>query len=125
MKINQVNYQKTFNLGNYSSERIGVDITLNEGDDAKEALATAKQLVEEYHVQGYAAREAAVPVIVATPLPQPKKSTEPLSLADQIKTCTEIKVLESYKFIVKGKPEQQVYDRIMMELQYKQSEKVA
>lgn len=49
MHIQVINYQKTFNLGNYSSERIGVEIAVNAGEDAKEALATARQLVEEYH----------------------------------------------------------------------------
>lgn len=49
MYITTVNYQKTFNLGNYSSEKIGVEISINPGEDAKEALVIAKNLVEEYH----------------------------------------------------------------------------
>lgn len=40
-----------------------------------------------------------------------------LTLEDQIKSCTESKVLESYKFIVKGKPElQEIYDSRLAEL---------
>lgn len=47
--ISTVSYQKTFNLGMYQSERIHVELTLNEGENATEALDTARNLVEEYH----------------------------------------------------------------------------
>ena len=53
MHIQTINYQKTFNLGNYSSEKIGVEIVLNAGEDAKQALDTAKALVEEYHKENF------------------------------------------------------------------------
>ena len=49
MHIQVINYQRTFNLGNYASEKIGVEVAINAGEDAKEALETAKSLVEEYH----------------------------------------------------------------------------
>lgn len=49
MHIDRIAYQKTFNIGSYQSERIGVEIVLNEGDSAKEALDTARNLVHEYH----------------------------------------------------------------------------
>jgi hypothetical protein len=37
------------------------------------------------------------------------------TLEEQIKSCTDIKILESYKFIVKGKPEQEVYNKKLKE----------
>jgi putative cell wall-binding protein len=49
MHIQVINYQRTFNLGNYASEKIGVEVAINAGEDAKEALQAAKSLVEEYH----------------------------------------------------------------------------
>lgn len=49
MHIQTINYQRTFNTGNYSSERIGVEIAINAGESAEKALDTAKKLVEEYH----------------------------------------------------------------------------
>ena len=49
MNIKTVYYQKTFNLGNYNSERIGIEVALNEGENAEDALNTARNLVEEYH----------------------------------------------------------------------------
>lgn len=49
MHIQTINYTRTFNLGNYSSEKIGVEFALNPGESADKALDNAKQLVEEYH----------------------------------------------------------------------------
>ena len=49
MHIQTINYTRTFNLGNYSSEKIGVEFALNPGESADKALDNARQLVEEYH----------------------------------------------------------------------------
>jgi len=120
MKIDKISYQKTFNLGNYSSERIGVDILLNEGEDAKEALATAKQLVTEYHkennpqiyeeqhplynniVEVMNAVESDVRTFNKKSDP-PKLSQEETIIRD-IHTCTELKTLQAYKLIAKNNP---------------------
>jgi hypothetical protein len=51
MHIQTVNYTRTFNLGNYSSEKIGVEFSLNQGESANKALDIARELVEEYHKQ--------------------------------------------------------------------------
>jgi hypothetical protein len=98
MTIDRISYQKTFNLGNYSSERIGVDMVLNEGEDAKFALSECKKLVEEYHRES----EAEYPhqCIEERIIPVNKSTAE--HLADEINSCKEVKVLESYKLIVKN-----------------------
>jgi len=49
MHIQTVSYTRTFNLGNYSSEKIGVEFSLNAGDSANQALDHARDLVEQYH----------------------------------------------------------------------------
>lgn len=49
MQITTVNYTRTFNLGNYSSEKIGVELSINEGESANQALDVARDLVEQYH----------------------------------------------------------------------------
>jgi hypothetical protein len=54
MHIQTVNYTRTFNLGNYSSEKIGVEFSLNQGESANKALDIARDLVEEYHKQNVA-----------------------------------------------------------------------
>lgn len=49
MHIEKVSYQRTFNLGNFNSERIGVDFILHQGEDEAKALDNAKKIVEETH----------------------------------------------------------------------------
>lgn len=53
---------------------------------------------------------------------QPKTNGKPeygKSLTDHILSCNELKVLEAYKFMVRGKPEQEVYDQKYKELSNK------
>jgi len=134
MNINQISYQKTFNLGNYSSERIGVEIVLNEGEDAKEALNTAKALVEEYHQQSnnlvVASLDAYVGLDVAAKrhdfysadeLPVIQVDKRP-SLEQQIRSCTELKVLKVYESMIKKDPIlQEAYNQTMRTLQLNKS----
>jgi hypothetical protein len=54
MHIQTVSYTRTFNLGNYSSEKIGVEFALNEGESANKALDYARELVEQYHAENLA-----------------------------------------------------------------------
>jgi len=149
MRFTQVSYQKTFNLGSYQSERIGVELELSEGESPKEALDTAKQLVEEYHKENnkgltvtfhpenipssaFSSNDTPmyfVPTDKKQPLPEdfvsdlsklkpipPPKQT----IEEQIASCTDIKILESYKLIVKKNPElQKVYDLTMDKLTQK------
>jgi hypothetical protein len=51
MHIQTVSYTRTFNLGNYSSEKIGVEFSLNQGESANKALDIARELVEQYHAE--------------------------------------------------------------------------
>ena len=45
MKATKVKYEKTFNLGNYSNEVIGVEIELADGETAKAAIEKAREYV--------------------------------------------------------------------------------
>lgn len=49
MVIEKVSYHKTFNLGNYSNEKIGIDIILAPGENPLDAFAEAKIQVEKSH----------------------------------------------------------------------------
>ena len=51
MHIQTIVYQRTFNLGNYSSEKIGVEFAINQGESANKALDIARELVEQYHAE--------------------------------------------------------------------------
>ena len=47
MKATKIKYEKTFNLGNFSNEVIGVEIELEEGETAKQAIESAKDYVNK------------------------------------------------------------------------------
>lgn len=117
MQIERISYQKTFNLGSYQSQRIGVDIILNPDDIADEAFAQARELVEKYHSE-------TAPVMIADNPPEPvqqiskEKLTLEQNLIQQIESCQELKVLQSYRLIAKTQPECQVaYEKKLIELQ--------
>ena len=49
MKITHIKYQKTFNLGNYSNEVIGMEADVNEGEDLLNAVIELRKSVEHSH----------------------------------------------------------------------------
>lgn len=49
MKIERISYHKTFNLGNYSNEKIGIDIAVCENENPIDVFAEAKKQVEKSH----------------------------------------------------------------------------
>lgn len=110
MHIQTINYQKTFNLGNYSSERIGVEISINAGEDAKEALETAKQLVEEFH------KESKSQEPVSEPYSEPVqviKTQSPKTLAEKTKhfidLCKSKQELKAWELMCKNNSELKEY----------------
>lgn len=118
MNIQTINYQKTFNLGNYSSERIGVEIAINAGEDAKEALETAKQLVEEFHKETNAQKS------VSQPYDEPVqiiKTQSPKTLAEKTKhfidLCKTKQELKQWELMCKNNPElKEYYDQKLKSL---------
>jgi hypothetical protein len=95
------------------SEWITSEMALNEGDDAKQALHTCKNLVEEFWAEISPEHNGSV---VPTVTKQEPQSTEAGTIA-AIYTCTEIKVLKSYQMIAKKYPTiQAAYDQQMKKL---------
>lgn len=109
MHIQTVNYTRTFNLGNYSSEKIGVEFSLNQGESAKKALDIARELVEEYHKQnvirlkelGYFYDEQ-VPEEV---IPTQSKKTLVEKTKDFIDSCKTKEELKAWELMSKSNPE--------------------
>jgi len=120
MNITSVSYVKLFPLGMYINEKIGVEVSLEAGEDAMLALDTARNLVHEYHEKNNPIPFAGVTAIADNPtIPNVQVDKEPpKSLVEQIESCTELKVLESYRLIAKTNPEcQTAYDNKLKELQ--------
>ena len=49
MKFKTISYHKVFNIGNYSNEKIGVDIEVGDGENPVECHAEAVRYVERAH----------------------------------------------------------------------------
>jgi hypothetical protein len=109
MHIQTVNYTRTFNLGNYSSEKIGVEFSLNQGESANKALDIARDLVEEYHKQnverlkglGYFYDEQVREEII----PTQSKQTLAEKTKNFIDSCKTKEELKAWELMSKSNPE--------------------
>ena len=50
MRAVKIKYEKKFNIGDYQSEAVGIELELNEGEKASDALALAKAFVHQGRV---------------------------------------------------------------------------
>lgn len=119
-QFEKVSYQRVFNLGNYESVRIGADVLINPGEDAKQALNEAKEFVEQWRKENNAYHFTdQTPDIPVIPKEFKKDSMEVMPMEEQIQSCTSKAVLKAvYEKIVKGKPDlEQIYQAKLKELQ--------
>jgi poly(A) polymerase Pap1 len=108
MHIQTINYTRTFNLGNYSSEKIGVEFALNEGESATKALDYARELVEEYHKQNVIKlkdlnefyQEGPIEII-----PTQSKKTLAEKTAEFINLCKTRDELKAWELMAKNNPD--------------------
>ena len=113
MHIQTVSYTKTFNLGNYSSEKIGVEFSLNQGESADKALDVARELVEEYHAENVK-RQKELCEFVGVPyedyikeevIPTQSKQTLAEKTKDFIDSCKTKEELKAWELMSKSNPE--------------------
>jgi len=111
MHIQTINYTRTFNLGNYSSEKIGVEFALNPGESADKALDNARQLVEEYHKKSVKQIEEAglyfeqdEPIIEKV-IPTQSKKTLTERTKEFIDSCTTKQELKAWELMCKNNTE--------------------
>jgi uncharacterized protein YbaP (TraB family) len=113
MHIQTINYTRTFNLGNYSSEKIGVEFALNPGESANKALDNARELVEEYHKKSLKQIEEAGfyfeqdEPIVEKIIPTQSKKTLTEKTKDFIDSCNTVEELKAWELMSKNNPELQ------------------
>jgi hypothetical protein len=111
MHIQTINYTRTFNLGNYSSEKIGVEFALNPGESADKALDNARQLVEEYHKKSVKQIEEAGlyfeqdEPIVEKVIPTQSKKTLTERTKEFINSCKTKQELKAWELMCKNNPE--------------------
>jgi hypothetical protein len=111
MHIQTIHYTRTFNLGNYSSEKIGVEFALNPGESADKALDNARQLVEEYHKKSVKQIEEAGfyfeqdEPIAEKVIPTQSKKTLTERTKEFIDSCTTKQELKAWELMCKNNHE--------------------
>jgi hypothetical protein len=118
MKIDRISYQKIFPTGMaYLNHKIGVEVQVDEGDDWQEAFEMAKRVVEKWNLESNPGYAVALEYMNGNPGAYSHKAEPKQSMEEAIISCTEIKVLESYKLLVKNNPSlQDIYDKKFAEL---------
>tara|TARA_R110000868_G_C10931850_1_gene766438 strand:+ start:940 stop:1338 length:399 start_codon:yes stop_codon:yes gene_type:complete len=131
MTITTVSYTKTYNLGSYQSEKIGIELSINEGDNAMEALDEAKKLAQEFHEKNNPeppqSTVVSVPfeeIAAIQPLKEDKrtvKEKQEASMVALIKACKHLDGadgLKTYEKLAKSNPKfQSAYDETLLKLQ--------
>jgi len=79
MKIRELEYSRTFNLGNYESEKVGLIVDLDEIEDLDEVFRTTKAKVFHLYEEGKLLEETKVAVEAEKQL---EKTSSPESLWD-------------------------------------------
>jgi hypothetical protein len=110
MKFHKLIFEKIFELERYQNEKIGEEIILDGDEDADWHRAEQIRRVEALGVERIAKHRASIQphietTILASSEPpqeiQIRQEPEPeLTLAEQINTCTDLKVLESYRLLI-------------------------
>jgi hypothetical protein len=108
MHIQTVIYQRTFNLGNYSSEKIGVEFAINQGESANKALDIARDLVEDYHKKNVERLKDLGNFYQEVPdeiIPTQSKKTLAEKTAEFINSCKSKDELKAWELMAKNNPE--------------------
>jgi hypothetical protein len=103
----------------FRRKKIGIGITLKEGETIADATLQAEQFIKEHiqkntvvthtHIQEKYIPESQLPEIQVE-----KEHYSEQTLEEQIATCSDTKTLEAYKFLVKKDPKLQLeYDKRM------------
>lgn len=117
----KVNFEMIFPIEAYRNFKMNIEGSLQPGETYDEAVLDAFRKVMSAGDKVYA--ELKIPMSTQSSinsLPVIRSQEDAIADADlfvQIYSCNELKVLESYKLIVKGKPElQQAYDEMYLKL---------
>jgi len=120
MNITSVNYNRTYAIGPFLNEKIGVEATIEPGDNPIEVLKSLKELADNFNKVANPHLEQAQP-------PEPEKlpirsvdkvieDFKALSVIEQMQSCKSPTVLKIYKNMLKTESEKLAYENKMNEL---------
>lgn len=123
MKVTKITFEQLYPTGQYANQRLGIEIAIDEFEAMKDenianAYSYAKNLVNDAFKS--LNPELSTPSITDYNTGQPAEIQVEKRiglLTDDILNCQDLKILESYKLIVRAKPElQAAYDQRLKEL---------
>lgn len=114
MKIDRISYQRVFAIGNYVTERIGLEASIDENDNPEVELSHLKQMVNELH-------SATIATLEENRGTQIRDVVEPIdkiqkTMIEEMEACSSYPEIQSFRFTIKDADEQAVYDRKINEL---------
>jgi hypothetical protein len=131
MKIEKVSYQKSYPIGPFLQEKISFEASVD-GDSPEEVISRLRKMADDWHTAnnphiaddqvGPYGGTITIPAINAPNTTVVQQKSEPVesriaTIAKDIESCTELKVLESYRLLAKTKPEWKfIYDKRLKEL---------
>lgn len=115
MRIEKIAYEQLYPTGVYANQRYRAEASVEDGDDMMDCFFKLKKTVEDAFTELNPQIEWSQPMFH----PPTQDETKPRNTQDQIiqdiKSCKEVKVLESYKLIAKSNPKiQEAYDEMMV-----------
>lgn len=114
MKFTKVTYSKLYPLQQFSNEKIGVELEIQEGESPLAALEEAKKLVEEFYQQNIKLEEQKQVTNIKEELPKSQKG-----VIEQILGCKTEKELSEWEIYVNsknGEPLKGIYEQRKMQL---------
>jgi hypothetical protein len=112
MTVDRVTYQEILPTGNYLNHKPGLEASVGPGEDPVEALLKLKALADEFHKMAYP--DLQINNVPDSENSSHKENSEPAPkeirigvMAKDIRSCSDIKILETYRFIKDTDPELQ------------------
>jgi hypothetical protein len=114
MQVSKIYFQKNYPVADFQYEHFGVEIMI-EGGNVDEAFNEAREITRQQWLKVAHQFEDSIHVIEPPVIKEEKEPEPEISMEQAINSFTEIKGangLESFKILVKGKPElQKIYDQ--------------
>jgi hypothetical protein len=115
MIIDRIQYQKVYPLGSYTTERIGLEASLDEGENPEEALNKLKVIVDTLHAETLTQldlyRGTQVVDIPEQPISnEDKKKQQLMGFVEAITTCTSLKALQIFEKLVERENVSELYE---------------
>jgi hypothetical protein len=124
MKVTKVTYEQLFPTGQFANQRLKAEVQVDDSESPLAAFGLAKKIVNDAFNAMNLPHTITVDYDGAN---QPVDTVKEINIAEERKvgdiergilSCTDLKTLESYKLIVKARPEfKEVYDKKLKELQ--------